>query len=403
MKQLSLRFTTIISLAVYFLLFTCRPSQSMDMNPHGINDLALADLMLLQGIVTGRIDLIQLSLQMGANINDRVGTYETPLLCTVVEHVKNEEIIKKLLQKKNVILHISNPKTGNTPLHLACSRNLPSIVDVILNKDPETICIPNKNGQLPLAIAAKYGHKECLKLLLAYNNAHINHQSYDGSTALHEICTYTEEIPTDTRSNIIKLLIEYGANTTIKNNLQATPLYSLFSYNSATLDYLLDNDKSIADQLIHAVDEHHNNQLHLCATLQLINNESFNKSTKYLKFLITRDVNLWSRNKDGKLPVDLAYDAFKTLYNKYTAKKLPYLENVLKHQEHIMHSFLSIASPFTKYVLLKAISHQQNLTKNILALIALNYYTLNIDAIIAEKYVNNYTTYYHMPIEKKMK
>ena len=71
-------------------------------------------------------------------------------------------------------------------------------------------------GSSPLISAAVFGQPEVAKVLLAADGVDINFQNNDGSTALHTAAFFC-------RPEIVQMLIEKGADKTIKNSFGATP------------------------------------------------------------------------------------------------------------------------------------------------------------------------------------
>ncbi|HSC25479.1 MAG TPA: ankyrin repeat domain-containing protein [Candidatus Babeliales bacterium] len=415
-------------------------------------EASFATKMCFLGIVNNTISQVKLAIFMGADVNFINKETEKSLLCLACTK-EHEDIGIELLKHDAIdITSIGDYSTGDTPLHIACKKNLPIIVDIILNKNPNTAHIFNYEGFLPLHMAAQYGHERCVTIILnknpqtahmrckngnlplhsaiynehkncieslitAYNNKNIDTQNYTMSTALHIACakpsnesfdtsyTVKEMIviacpkPSDESFDIIKQLIVKGASTTIKNNIQATPLLIMFSCVNSNNEFnnFITKNPGFAKELINAIDKYGNNQLHLCATCQSINDDKFDQ---YLQFLISHGVNIWSKNKDGKLPVDLACDAFTTLYNEYRTTKLPYLEKALTIQERVMHSFLRVTSPYTPYAVLSACLSNVSLPKEIITHIAHDYNQINSETVVAKKYKND-KTYYDDFIENK--
>lgn len=72
--------------------------------------------------------------------------------------------------------------TGNSPLHIAVSKNQPAIVKLLLAKGAE-INHANLSHETPLLVAGRAGHFNLLKLLIE-NGASVNVQAHDGEIAL---------------------------------------------------------------------------------------------------------------------------------------------------------------------------------------------------------------------------
>ncbi len=88
-----------------------------------------------------------------------------------------------LLGHPDVNLHVAD-KLGRTALHLACSSECTSIVKILLERAPELIKRRDSKGTLPLFIAVWTAQPEILLQILAKEEADLNAQTADGSTAL---------------------------------------------------------------------------------------------------------------------------------------------------------------------------------------------------------------------------
>lgn len=109
---------------------------------------------------------------------------------------------------------------GNTPLHLACLERCESDVIKHLIDGGAHVDAINLEGQTPLYIACEMGYYELLPTLLK-EGAIVNRViDADGNTVLHKVFMSKKE----TIMPLQDLLIRYGADLNIKNNLGKTPL-----------------------------------------------------------------------------------------------------------------------------------------------------------------------------------
>jgi ankyrin repeat protein len=290
-------------------------------------------------------------------------------------------IMIELITHENIDLNVQD-KDKYTPLHIACQLGLSKTVASMISRNSQAINARNHGGRTPLHIASIHEQEDCIDLLLNHNISNINWQAYGhGNTALHMVCEREN-------FNCIKLLLEKKADTTIKNNHQATPLVNLFSCtNDIEFGAFITNEPLLASRLIHSTDNEYNNQLHLCTELQPIN---YDKFEKYLLRLISHGVGINARNNNGKRPIDLACDGYNTFYNLYITKRLPTIKQTLDNQEAIMHAFLRV-TPSMSCADLKTIL--EPFPKELKKLIGHIYYALNIDTIIAKKYKHDKTYY----------
>lgn len=106
--------------------------------------------------------------------------------------------------------------TIDFPLHEASKRgNLSFLNECLNNKIP--INAQDKAGNTPLHWAALGGHAECITALLSTNLVHLNTQNRLGDTSLHGAAWKGYD-------NIVKMLLEKGFDSTIKNKDGKTAL-----------------------------------------------------------------------------------------------------------------------------------------------------------------------------------
>ncbi|XP_041471085.1 uncharacterized protein LOC121420494 isoform X1 [Lytechinus variegatus] len=159
-------------------------------------------------------DIIKLLMEAGANPNeaDRNGQTAAHHAC------KNntERCLGTLLKytEVDVNLNIRNYE-GYTPLHLAAMVGNPTLVTMLLEKGADINSKDSKNGWTPLFHAVTNQDTKLVHNLLS-SGAEVNIQSYSGNTVLH-VATgrgYTD---------IVKILVHYGADMSLKNTQWDTP------------------------------------------------------------------------------------------------------------------------------------------------------------------------------------
>ncbi len=423
-----------------FRIEATQPEISQNMTQY--TDLSQAQKKCLKGVEENDLSLVKESLSEGADINfyNQKGDTLLSRACTVAK----KSIIKELLEQP-INLKAINTRTGDTPLHAACKApysdrcGRDAIVALLLAKDPDLATITSMDGTTPLDIAMRLENTDCLKNILKYNPAvastinnkfnnetplyaavknlnikqielllnadkkGINHQNNKGDTVLHHACSctsYTKEM-----CDIIKLLIINGADTTIKNHNKATPLVELFSDISAPefkiVDFLLAEHPDIFEILIQTKDKNQNTQFHLCTQLQIFK-DNFEQ---YVLLLKNNNLDIHTKNKDGRTAVNLAERRYENLYNLYTKKRSPYLKWSFATQEYIYHTFLRVTQPRISCASFKQIFDQQTtgwpeFPRELIQHIIRTYYTLNLETIVAKKYKNN-KKYYDDYIENK--
>jgi ankyrin repeat protein len=292
-------------------LCTAHISHTMKTTPPNNNKPSYATQACRDGIAENDISKVQLSLHRGADVNhlDEHGQSFLYLACLQ----ENKQIITELLNQDTINVSICLPEFNTTPLHVACQNNLSTAALCILSKDPDTAIMCDDNGDTPLHKAAYCRKKECIKVLLAARPDSIDNQNDDKETPLHLACKNKNLNAIKKTLNIIKILITNGADTTIKDNLKATPLLYLFDllHSHDEFNTFMKENISIAAKLIHAREIYNNNnQLHLCAKQQYLDGTVFKE---YVSFLILNGLNIHTKNLDEKKPIDIARKAHKKL------------------------------------------------------------------------------------------
>jgi ankyrin repeat protein len=156
----------------------------------------------------------------------------------------NAEIVR-LLIKRGAHLNIIDEK-GDTPLHCAAAgykHDQSGLVIAILVKAGADIDIKNREGRTPLHTATALNNGSEVKALLE-NQPMINSQDNKGNTPLHlavmNVQHYSSWHP---YHNVIRILLDYGALTTIKNNEGRSVLDIADELDDDTLKRLLSKEK----------------------------------------------------------------------------------------------------------------------------------------------------------------
>lgn len=136
------------------------------------------------------------------------------------------DIVKRgdlIALKKYIIEHpqlINNycDDSKNTLLHYASMYGHDKCVKFLIEKSAN-IYAQNKFGNTPLQVAIINSCTNCVEFLIKYSSytAYINFQNFIGNTPLHIASKFNDII-------FIKLLIENGADISIKNENEETPI-----------------------------------------------------------------------------------------------------------------------------------------------------------------------------------
>ncbi len=86
----------------------------------------------------------------------------------------------------------------------------------VLSEDESLINAQNEHGHIPLYVAARSGFYDITSILITRGST-VNHCQVDGSTPLHAGAYFGQ-------TEIVKMLLQYGANPTIKNKWNHAPI-----------------------------------------------------------------------------------------------------------------------------------------------------------------------------------
>lgn len=163
----------------------------------------------------GDLDLIKELVTNKANINKKNSYGETPLhiACKSKKSIDNIiGIVRYLISLENIIVDEQN-NLGFTPLHTACYYDNLEIAILLIETSKSLVNKTDNHGNIPLHLACCNISERSIKLVkcLIENGSNINEKNIYGYTPLHLASC-------DNKLKIVYMLIEYGADTTIKNH-----------------------------------------------------------------------------------------------------------------------------------------------------------------------------------------
>ena len=163
--------------------------------------------------LSGYTEVLQLLYTAGADLQRPTPDGWTPLhLCS-----ESPETANFLLKNGADVSSVTND-LGSTPLIVAITSKNPEVVKILLEAG-SNIDHQIKNGTIcPLQYAVYYNHEEIFRILMEYN-PQVDLVDDDGDTALNFI-------DSDTPLGIAKILLNRGADPSIRNKEQETPLYT---------------------------------------------------------------------------------------------------------------------------------------------------------------------------------
>lgn len=182
----------------------------------------------------GNLDLVTLLLRRGANPNSRNTVDGTPLHCSA--RAGRRAVAEKLIQSgaeidsrttgQNPASTLETVSEGNTPLHLAAYNGMPAVVELLLEKGAD-ITATNTLAMTPL-FTALLGHQTVTFKQLVDFGADMSVvadlwqlqglRAGKRRTLLHLAAAYGEK-------DIVKLLLKYGVNPNSADSYGNTPLH----------------------------------------------------------------------------------------------------------------------------------------------------------------------------------
>lgn len=222
-------------------------------NPAGLfvghlrGDSLLWETSLLIACVSGRVEMIRLLLEFGANVNHGVRSTKTqskscgkdcrqqhgvtPLfkMCGLSKRDDDAEAMVNgvivILLEAGANANQARPCDGMTPLYAACMRARVQAVTALLARgaNPNGSTYPDTCSVSPLAVACGRGEVDIVRALLVYGADPNIRRTHDGYTPLHSLYTILDP-EGDAGVTIASLLILYGADRNAVSHRGDTPL-----------------------------------------------------------------------------------------------------------------------------------------------------------------------------------
>nr|WP_274364142.1 MULTISPECIES: ankyrin repeat domain-containing protein [unclassified Paenibacillus] len=172
---------------------------------------------LIQAAESGNTDKVLQLINDGADINTRDARGRTPILAAT--HGNKAETVKALIEA-GADIHLQDNILDN-PFLYAGAEGFLEIVKLLIDAGADPT-ITNRYGGTALILASEHGYVEVVKELLTRTEIDVNHVNNLGWTALMEAIVLNNG--GERQQQVIRLLIEHGANVTIPDKNGVTPL-----------------------------------------------------------------------------------------------------------------------------------------------------------------------------------
>ncbi|WDV08483.1 ankyrin repeat domain-containing protein [Lysinibacillus irui] len=209
-----------VMIALSFLLQGCssNDTEAIQLDRGGSEEVK-TDLTgeLLKAAEKGDIEVLRKVLEQKVDINAQDANKRTALMIATY----NQDVeAAKLLIEAGADVNIQD-SMQNTPFLYAGAEGYLDILKLTIQAGADPTIL-NGYGGTALIPAAEHGHVEVIEELLTNTDINVNHVNHLGWTALMEAIVLNNGNPT--QQTVIQLLIEHGADVTIPDQNNVTPL-----------------------------------------------------------------------------------------------------------------------------------------------------------------------------------
>ena len=135
------------------------------------------------------------------------------MLATNGNHTK---VVQYLTSLSNVKIYAKDKYGGHAALNAAINGRL-DVLKLLVQKDPNVADLKGNREKSPLVVAARKGDLDIVKYLTSQQNVNKNSQDGYGATPLIWAAYYNHP-------KVVQLLLEKGADTSVKDNNGYTAL-----------------------------------------------------------------------------------------------------------------------------------------------------------------------------------
>ena len=232
----------------------------------------------------GHETIVKLLIERDDVETDSKDIYDRTSLSLAAE--RGHETIVKLLIEQDVDMNSKN-YDGRTPLSLAAERGHETIVKLLIERDDVETDSKDRYGRTSLSWATEHQHETIVKLLIERDDVETDSKDNNGRTPLSWAAARGNE-------TIVKMLIERDdVDMNLKNDSGRTSLSLTAEYGHETIvKLLIERDDVETD----SKDIYGQTPLSWAAALE---------HEKIVKLLIEQDVDMNSKNVNGRTPLSL--------------------------------------------------------------------------------------------------
>ena len=254
--------------------------------------LNLTPNTLYYAVLCGFYDLVtHLAIKNPQHVNAICGRYSFPLLAALGEgHIEVAELLLKLGANVD-----ARERTGKTVLLKALSRpqrNLASIVKFLLEKGADVNARDNTLRNA-LHLLADYGGDLEVAQMLALHRA-----DDDGKAPLYTLSERDEDEVLDHA----RLLLEYGADVNCRDKDNQTPLYRAIGQSRLKLAGILLEHGADAN----VEDNNGKTPLHALSECRMYDDDTLDDALDHVLLLLSHGADVNCRDKDNQTPLHLA-------------------------------------------------------------------------------------------------
>jgi ankyrin repeat protein len=239
----------------------------------------------------GQTNLIQSLIDHGADVNATDMNGKTPLHIAANE---NKLDAARILIASKADVNASD-KEGNTPLHVAAGVGSAKIVSLLLDSGAN-VDATNQMNVTPLSFAVALGRVDAARALLEHK-ADPNHSSFtpSGSWPIHSYSSPSQPLVYTAsgggRNEILKLLLDAGANPEADTPAGYSPLDAAIGYNNVEAVQLLLDHGANPNGAVQATESPLNEVFTL------------GKDTHIVRLLLDKAADPNARSRDGLVPL----------------------------------------------------------------------------------------------------